>query len=257
MSKIGALLRASEKYLVANSPSVLTGLAVVGVATTAVLTGKASFKAAEIIREDEFTYGTAGDAKERFKSRARLTWRLYIPPAVSGAVTIVAVVGANRIGTRRAAAIAAAYTISEKAFEDYRAKIVEKFGKGKERDARDELAQEYVTKNPPRNGQIVITNKGDVLFLDRFSGRYFETMMEDVKAAQNHVNHRINNFNYASLNDFYDRLGLDRIPMGEELGWNIDRLLEINFSTTMSDDSRPAIVIEFHTAPISGYYRLS
>jgi hypothetical protein len=41
------------KFASDNSPAILTSAAVVGTITTAYLTGKASFKAADVIRDEE------------------------------------------------------------------------------------------------------------------------------------------------------------------------------------------------------------
>ena len=42
---------------------------------------------------------------------------------------------------------------------------------------------------------------------------------------------------YASLNDFYDSIGLGRTKLGKELGWNIDSgTLQIDFDSALSNE---------------------
>lgn len=238
-----------------NSPAILTGLAVAGTVMTAYLTGRATFKAAEIIHEDEARGGTAGDRRQRIKERTTLVWKLYLPAASSAVATIAFIIAANRIGTRRATALAAAYAISERAFEQYKDKVVEKIGSRKERSYRDEIAQEHVTRNPPPEN-LVWDESGSVLCCDLFTGRYFLSDMESLRRAANDVNHQVNNDYYASLSDFYDRVGLEKTSMSDDFGWNSDKLLELDFSTAMTPSGKPCLTFDFRVAPIRGYCRL-
>ena len=187
---------------------------------------------------------------------AKMTWKEYIPPAISGALTISAIIMANRIGTRRTAAMAAAYSLSDKAFSEYKEKVVEHIGKNKELKVRDEIAQDRVNDAPVGTREVIITGGGEVLFFDMYTSRYFKSDMETVKKAMNDVNYMILNHDSASLTDFYDKIGLSRTKHSDDVGWNHDKLLDIQFSTTMSEDDRPCIAIDFKAAPIRNYFRM-
>ena len=237
-----------EKLLTDNSPVLLTSVGVAGTIATAVLTGKASFEAAQIINEAENGYALEP------KEKVELTWKLYIPPVIVGAGTVSAIVLANRIGTRRAAAMAAAYTISEKAYTEYREKVVEKLGEAKEQEVRDEIAQQRVNANPPNN-EVIIVDNGDVLFLESYTGRYFKSSMETVKKALNDTNYQMYSDMYASLGDFQQRIGLPRTSLSEEVGWTVEDKIEIEFSATLTEDQRPCIVMNYIVAPVRDYHR--
>lgn len=251
------LLKNVEKFVVDNSPSILTGVGVIGTVTTAVLAGTASYKAGKILENERWVVQQSPDIppltqREEFE----MVWTLYIPSVVVGTFTIVAIVGANRIGSKRAAALAAAYSLSEKAFTEYRHKIVETLGKNKEQQARDELAQERFTRSEGKSAEVVIAT-GKVLCYDAFSGRYFESDMETLKKAQNDTNYQIINDFSASLTDFYDRIGLPPNSMSNEVGWNMDKLLEVEFTTVLSEDGRPCIAIDFNVVPIRDYWKIN
>lgn len=252
------ILKRTEKLAIDNSPTILTAVAVVGSLSTAYLTGKASFKAAKLIEDDRFRrslheMGRPAETKDKVK----LVWKEYIPPAAVGSLTVMCIVGANRIGSKRAAAMAAAYSISEKAFTEYREKVVEKIGKNKERGYRDEIAQEQIDRNPVSSKEVIITGNGDVLCYDAYSGRYFNSKMETLKQAQNDTNYQVLSQGYASLSDFYERVGLPATDASEEVGWTVDKKLELEFSTTLSDDGRPCISFSFYVAPMRNYFRFS
>lgn len=247
-------LKRLERVMVDNSPAILTAVGITGTVTTAIFAGKASYKAAGLIQEQEELEGRVEDPKERLVEQTKLTWTLYIPAVGIGTATIACIFFANHIGTRRAAAMAAAYSMSEKAFGEYREKIIEKVGENKEQAARDEIAQERVTKEPG-GSEIVMVGDNEVLCFDQFTGRYFKSSMETLKQAQNNLNYQLIRESYASLNDFYDRIGLDWTPTGDELGWTCGDPMELRFSTVMSKDQRPCIAIEFSVVPVRNFYK--
>lgn len=249
------MVNGAQRYVTDNSPAILTAIGITGVVTTAYLTGTATFKAAEILRvEGE----AAAYLKKPFvlKEKVNLVWKEYIPAVATGAITIAAVVGANRIGTRRAAAMAAAYTLSEKAIAEYKDKVVEKIGEKKAAVIKEEVAQDRVTKNPSEGRDIYVTGANESLCYEMYTDRYFKSSMEVLKKAQNDLNYRIlNSDGYASLGDFYDLLGIPRTSIAEDLGWTSDKLLELDFSATLSDKQEPCIAFDYRVEPIRKYYR--
>ena len=57
------------------------------------------------------------------------------------------------------------------------------------------------------------------LFYDVFSERFFESTLTDVMSAEYKLNREIDLYG-AYLNQFYEFLGLDPIPIGQEYGWS-------------------------------------
>jgi hypothetical protein len=253
MVPLGSIARKLEKLVVDNSPVILTAVGVTGTVMTAYLTGRASVKAVEVIRtQQEFLDEVGGITTPMMepKEKVRLVWKLYLPAASTMAVTIAAIVCANRVGTRRAAALAAAYTVTERAFEEYKTKVVERLGDKKEQGIRDEIAQDRVNKNPSNDKTVIVTGNGSVLCYEAFTGRYFLCDMETLRKAVNDINHQVIHDSFASLSDFYDLIGLEATSQSDELGWNMDHLLEIHYSTTLSDSSTPCISIDYALTPI-------
>jgi hypothetical protein len=239
-----------------NSPTILSGLGVAGLVATAYLTGKASFRAHELINDEEFVITTDNNYQISGKEKFELCWKLYIPAAVAGSLSVMAIIGANRIGTRRAAAMTAAYAISERAYEEYKSKVVDHIGAAKEKKLRDEIASERVSRHPLGDQQAIDTGGGKDLCYDIWNGRYFWGSMEAIKQAQNRVNYKINHHFYASLTDFYDYLGLDKTKTSDDLGWGQSDQLELTFSTTVSDKGQPVLVMDFLVDPSGRYERL-
>lgn len=258
---VSELFKRGELFVKNNSPSLLTAVGVTGTVTTAVLTGRASFKAARILEdhvEEQRKLNSEPLILDDFtlQSKLRLVWPLYIPPVGVGGVTIASIVMANRIGSKRAAAMAAAYSISERAFEEYKVKVVERLGEKKEQAVRDEIAQDRVAAQPVITKEVIIAGTGEVLCFDNLTGRYFRSSIEAIKKAQNTVNHDIINHMYASLSQFYEEIGLPPTRYSDEVGWNTNALIDVVFSTTMSTDDQPCIVIDFTVGPDPNYTKL-
>jgi hypothetical protein len=252
------ILRQAEKLVADNSPHILTSIGVAGTITTAVLTGKASLKAARLIDRKQQSLNIHDHGKMlTYKDKAYLVWKLYIPPAAVMSVTVASIIMANQIGTRRAAVMAAAYTSLQKAGEEYREKVIEKLGETKEQSVHDEVMQDNMANKPVSQREVIITGGGNALCFDAYTGRYFLSSMEEMKKAVNDLNHRIISHFYASLNEFYDLLGLDNVDVGEDMGWSTDELLEPRFGTQIADDGRPCLTISFDVKPIRGYNRVS
>lgn len=245
------VMKRVEKLTIDNSPAILTAFGVTGTLATAYLTGKATFKAANLIEEEKYRQDIAEKGHPLSnRDKLELVWKTYLPPALAGSLTVGAIICANRIGSKRAAAMAAAYTISEKAFSEYKEKVVEKLGEKKERAYRDEVAQDRVDRNPIGRNEVFVTGGGEVLCYDTYTGRYFYSAMETLKKAENDVNFQVLNQDYATLNDFYANIGLAMTKVGEEIGWTVDQILQIEYSTTISEDNKPCMVIDYTVTPV-------
>lgn len=251
---IGALVRQARKAAADNTPTILTAIGVTGTIATAVFASKASFKAAEVLRENDgkrsFEEGDISPLEPREKFD--LTWKLYIPAVTTGAVTIACIVTANQVSNRRAAALATAYSISQEAFREYKGKVFERIGEKKEQVIRDEITQEKVNKNPPGPWLLVGDN---VLCFDAHSGRYFESNLEAIRKAVNDINFMLINENYASLTDFWEIIGLARTADSDEIGWNLDTKFEVQYSAALSEGGKPVLSIEFRSVPVRSFYK--
>jgi len=239
----------AEKLVVDNSPLILTVIGATGSVASTYLGIKATFKAAKKIQDAEFVIHTTDSKNHELtkKDKVKIIWKLYVAPAAVLGVSVGAIVMSNRISVKRAAALAAGYTLVNDRFDEYKTKIEEKLGLKKEEAARTEIAQDRVNANPTT---MVITS-GKTLFRDEPSGRYFESTMEDIKKAENAINYRIMNREYAVLSDLYEELGLPPTSISEEFGWNnsTDRL-DILYSAVITQDGKPCITMDYNVQPI-------
>ncbi|MDQ3398874.1 MAG: DUF6353 family protein, partial [Deinococcota bacterium] len=216
----------ATRYMKQNSSAILTAGGVIGTVATAVLSGRAAVKAHDILAFErtleECTSTPDTEPKELSKSqKALLVWPAFIPPVLVGTATIGSIVAANYMSARRAAALAAAYGMSQKQLEEYKAKVTEKLTGPKRQAIDDEIAQDRVTNNPPKDKEVIILAGGDVLCYDMLTGRYFRSTVEQVRKAESKINADLVNHQYASLSSFYDEIGLPATNFTDTVGWGI------------------------------------
>ena len=246
---IKSVIGKAGKFIDRNSPKILTGLGVAGVVTTTVLAVRATPKALEIIEREQ----DICNEKLSKTDMLRLTWKCYIPTCLMAGVTIACIVGANTINTKRNIALASLYTVAKEAAKDLEEVTGEVVGDKKLTEIKDIIAEKKIEKNPPKDETIIITGNGDVLCYDSFSGRYFMSNIEKIRKVQNDMNQEIIADMWVSLNEVYYALGLPCIKSGEEMGWNIHNLIEFYFSTQLTKDGKPCIVVEFTPDPRFDY----
>lgn len=236
-----------QTFMVKRSPEILTGLGIAGMFTTVVLSVKATPKALRNI-EDLKEEGMIPVPKiEIVKS----CWKCYVPAAIMAVTSTACLIGATSVSARRTAALAAAYQISETALTEYREKVIETIGEKKEKLVREKVSEDRVEKQPVTKSEVFITNKGDTLFLEPLSKRYFKSDIELIRKAENKLNKEMLQgiSGYVSLNEFYDEIGLDRTDLGDDLGWNAEKLIDVEFDPTITDDEKPCLAIQYAYPP--------
>ena len=246
----------TREFINKRSPEILTGIGIAGMITTTALAVRATPKALELIEEKKDE-----DAVDELSSLevVKTAWKPYIPAAVTGIVSVACLIGASSANAKRNAALATAYKLSETALSEYREKVIETIGEKKEKTVRDKVAEERVKNNPVSKSEVIVTNNGTTLCFDPISARYFKSSIDKIKRAENELNkqmlHDISG--YVSLNDFYDELGLDHTTIGDDLGWNVNKLIDISFSSQLNDNGEPSVVLDYLVAPKSNFYKFS
>lgn len=251
---LGSIARTAVRWSKANSPLLLTAVAVGGVVTTAIFSARAHQEALLDYQDD---YRSMEEGPKTQLEITKDYWHHYIVPVVSGALTITAIVAAHKVSVRRQAGIAAALALSEKTLTDYRDKVAEIVSQRKSDQAMEEVVQKQINDNvrPPWDSEVTKTDPQKHLCYDEYTGRWFTSNREEIERAVNAINHQINNDMYASLNDLYDRLGMGRTSAGDAMGWNSMKLLDVSFSSHLSPEGEPCLALLYLTRPVPNYHR--
>jgi len=242
--KVGEKVLLTKKH----SPAVLFGVGVVGVVATAVMASRATLKLEETLEETNknLTMSKALRHSEHPKYseedyrkdqayifiRAGLDiTKLYAPTFLVGAISIGCLAGSHNILTKRNAALTAAYATVDKAFSQYRQRVVEELGEDKDRQFRYGGVKETRTVVDEKTG---VSKPKDVIFVDGrdVSGyaRFFDQTNRNwnpradynmffLKCQQNYMNDLLKARGHVFLNEVYDCLGFERTKEGAVVGW--------------------------------------
>lgn len=244
------LVNTSKLFLRKNAPTILSAIGGVGVVATAVMAVKATPKALALIEQAEAEKGEKLTNVEVVKTASVV----YIPSALVGVGTIACIFGANVLNKRQQAALMSAYALLDSSYKEYKAKTIELYGQEADDKIKEEIAKD-------KYEDAKITGTGEQLFYDEYSKQYFKSTLLDVQNAEYYINRDLVMSDYATLNDFYDYLGIPHHPAGDELGWssamNFDYYWQtwIDFvhNTVTLEDGTECTIITMYSEPDMGW----
>ena len=251
-------LKVVKSFAVKHTPEILTGVGIAGMFTMGVLAVKETPKALKAVdTEKKRLSKELGEPVDKLTpvETIKVTWKYYLPAAVTGVASAACLIGASAKNLRRNAALATAYKLSETALSEYKEKVVETVGERKEKTVREKVAEEQVKKNPASKNEVYVTENGCSRFHDPMSGRTFMSTIEKVKKAENELNRSMlqDIIGYASLNEFYDELDLAHTDVGDSFGWNTSNLVKMDYYPILEDDGVPTIVLDYVNRPDYNY----
>lgn len=238
---VGRKLAHSALLAQKNSPGVLFGVGVVGMVGSTVLACRATLKMSELldeVQEKRDLVRNLEHEKYSEKDRSRdftiiyvqssvKVVRLYAPSIILGGLSIAALTRSHNILTQRNAALTAAYAALEKGFNEYRERVVERYGEEADRDLRYAAEQVEIT-DPETNKKKIVKRVGPggasiyARFFDQNSpswSKESEYNLIFLKCQQNYANDLLNARGHVFLNEVYDMLGIPRSKAGAVVGW--------------------------------------
>lgn len=227
-----------------NSPQLLFGAGILGMASSTVLACRATLRTSDILREaesrelvaksiidnPEYTPEKLESDLRTIRNQARIRIiREYIPPAIIFGISLAALAQSNRILTQRNAALAAAYTALEKGFQQYRNRVIEKYGEDEDQRLRYGTQEvELVNPDTNRKRKALIAGPDAESIYARFFGPespYWEKIPDYnlmfLKGRQNYLNDLLKNRGHVFLNEVYEALGLPKTLEGQVVGWRL------------------------------------
>lgn len=251
---LGHVCKIAVAFSRTHAPEILTGVGVVGVFSTAVLSARAHLAVHEAVLFEEARTGI--DYKDfPAKRKWELVYRPYSVAALSAIGTVAAVIASNRIGAGRAAAAVTALGAAQQAFDRYKSSAAEVLEPGQVRLVEDRVAEKRLGETK-ESRQTIVVGDGDVLCLDSYSGRYFTSDVETIRKALNDLNNEILHSAGVSLNEYYNAIGLETVSMGEQLGWGDGIMLELDFNAQIAENGKPCLVVSFDREPVPSWYKI-
>lgn len=239
-------------------PMVLTGFGVAGMFSAGIMAVKATPRAMFIINEEEKAREESKDYRTiRNIDKIKMCWKCYAPSVLISLMSAGCIIYSSVDSTKRNTAMMTMCSISEAALKEYQSKVVEVIGEKKEREVRDKITEDRMTKYPFDENEVILTGNGNSLCFDNWSSRYFRCDRNYLDKIENRLNKRLRNEYYLSLNDFYYEIGLESTKAGEVFGWDTEKIenklnhgieeIEYGFSSKIAPNGEPCLVVDFKT----------
>lgn len=247
------IFKTIKPFVARHEPEILMTMGISGMIFSVVWGIKATAKAVRRIdnKKIELNKDTL-TVKEVIKE----TWKLYLPVAVSTVISVPCIVAGNRISNKRAMALAAAYTISETALQEYQDKTKEILGDKKYEALQESISSDNIQRTYKDGiSNITMIGDGDSLFFEPLSGRYFKTNWNRISKAANELNARAlgDMSGVITIGDWYDILGLESTTLDDDLGWTIadgkQGIIDISIDSVLTPDNQPCGSIRYNTRP--------
>ena len=237
-----------------HSPEILMVTGTIGVVTSAVMACKATLKVNDILEEtkqdvdkingvlenEEYADKYSEEDSKRdllivYAQTGIKLAKLYAPSVILGTLSLGAMITSNNILRKRNVALAAAYTVLDKGFKDYRSNVIERFGEKIDKELKHNIkAKTFETVTVDENGKEKKTEE-EVNICDEISdfarffdegSRYFtkdpEYNLMFLKNQERYANDKLKAKGYLFLNDVYRMLDIPETKAGQIVGWIYD-----------------------------------
>ena len=194
--------------------------------------------------------------------------KLYGPSVLLGAASISCILASHRILSKRNAALAAAYSIVDKGFKEYRSRVVDRFGKEVDKELKYNIkAEEIEEKVIDENGEekvekkiVSVANPSEYSDYAKFYDDGCAGWTKDpelnlmfLKRQQRYANDKLKAQGHLFLNDVYEMLGIHKTKAGQIVGWIYDE------KNPNGDNYIDFGIYDIHSAPardfVNGYER--
>ena len=240
-----------------RSPEILVAAGVAGIVSSMVLACKASTKVHDILEdtkeqlsqvkqvlEDE-KFSKETYSEEDAKKDTTIIYaqtgikfiKLYGPAIILGSLSIASILTSHNILRKRNIALAAAYTVVDKSFKDYRSRVIERFGEELDHELKynikakeiEEVTVDAKGKEKTKKTTISVVNNDGYsdyarFFDDGCTGwtKDAELNLVFLRQQQDHANEMLKSRGHLFLNDVYYMLGIPKTKAGQVVGWVYD-----------------------------------
>lgn len=258
MTKASRFFNNAGLQIKKHSPEIFMIAGIAGTVASTVIACKATTKLSKILDETKNTVDVIHDGIEEghiegheytqddgkkdltivYAQTGIKMLKLYAPAIALGTVSIASIVLGHNILKKRNVALAAAYTVVDKGFKNYRKNVVERFGKEVDRELRYNIkAKEFISETVDEKGKTK-TKKENVEVVSELDGiscyaRFYddgnkgwekdaELNLMFLRRQQEYANDLLRSKGHLFLNEVYDMLGIPRSKAGQVVGWIYD-----------------------------------
>lgn len=242
-----------------HSPEILTVTGVTGIVSGVILSCRATLKVTDVIEQHKVTLEQIAEAKkiaiedksieysekDAKKDKAILTVqtgakfaKLYLIPALCIGGGIACLLKSNSILRKRGLALGAAYLAVDKAFKDYRSRVVERFGEDVDYQLYYNIKTEEIEETvvDDKGKEKKVKKKVDIVDPNALSGysRIFDKSNPNweksmdankmwLEMQMHYADDLLKARGFLTLNEVYELLGFKTTKAGMVVGWKYDK----------------------------------
>ena len=262
-NKLSRTVHRAGLKLKKHSPEILVVTGIIGGVTAAVMACKATPKVNDILEETkqkvDSIHKIAANpedyvseknpelyTEEQAKKDLTIVYaqtglqlaKTYAPAIALGTLSIASILAGHNILRKRYVATAAAYSIVDKNFKDYRGRVIERFGEKLDKELRYNIKTKEVDEiivNEDGSETVVTTTVEEIdpstvsdysRFYDEwclgFEKNNPEYNLMTLRLKESYLNEKLQANGHVFLNEAYDELGMARTPVGSVVGWIYD-----------------------------------
>lgn len=183
---------------------------------------------------DDYTAEDAENDKKIIEKNMRLikvqtcveVAKLYAPAVIIGCLSIAAILTSNKIMRKRNLALAASLASVNTAFEEYRKRVVAKYGEDVDYEmitgkGKEDVVIDEETGKPEETEQKELASATCKYYDETCKGYTGDPALDlmTLRSKQDALTNKLRVQGHLFLNEVYDELGIARTPLGQRLGW--------------------------------------
>lgn len=226
------------------SPKIMFVAGVAGIVTAGVLACKSTLKLSDALEpiekeiqlrtehaEQDEEYANGEFKKDLLKLKIHTVLniaKLYAPAIGLTVISIGLLTSAQVVQARRTAGMTAAYTAAKEAYDQYRQRVVDKYGMDEDLKLAHgvRVVEETIVGKDGKSKTVThersagyspyaqLFTEGNPNWMPNSDNNWFF-----LKSQQNFWNDRLNSYGFVFLNEVYESLGLPRTKEGQLVGW--------------------------------------
>lgn len=185
-------------------------IGILGVLSTAVTAGYCTLRTKEALDK-------AGNISKQEK--AAVLAKGYLPAGVCIVATSAVIVAFGTTNAKQATALAGTYAMLNRGYGKHKAEIKKLCRPLLDKEEREKLAKKYFERKKDDDTHNSALSDEHTYYIDSLDD-YVERKPEDIIYAEYQLNRLLAYQGFATLNNFYDALGLAPTDDGDRLGWS-------------------------------------
>lgn len=176
----------------------------------------------------------------------------FLPAVALGSVSIASSVYSQKLWGRKVEAANSVALLASTTLANYKDAMKDQLNQKQISAIEESAVKKDIVAAAPKP-MILADDTVYVKCYDKLSGRYFKATIDQIRKAENKLNSEIiNGWYWCSLNNFYEYVDSEDLrpnDLGNDLGWSVEHLLQVNLTAILDENEKPCLCLEYNPLP--------